>query len=145
VAAMHPAFVGFAEGRGAGTDACLVHDGPAAIAVGLQQPAMVEGGRLARCATVPAKPAAGDEFMDTTLDRETEGRPAPAPLRASWSGPRRALPGLPARRHRDGAIRPTRRRMFVWCAGPGQTPPRRRWTHGVASTRDETEVWRQED
>jgi hypothetical protein len=29
---MHPAFVGLVEGRGAGTDACLVHDGPAAIA-----------------------------------------------------------------------------------------------------------------
>src|ERR1700723_1436635 len=79
-AAMHPALVGLAEGRGAGTDACLVHDGLAAIAVGLQQPAMVEGRRLAGCAAEPAEPAAGHELMDAALDRETEGGPAPADI-----------------------------------------------------------------
>src|ERR1700722_17861899 len=80
VAAMHPGFVYLAEGGGAGTDACLVHDGPAAVVVGLQQPAMVEGRRLARCAAEPAEPTAEHELMDAALDRETEGRPAPADI-----------------------------------------------------------------
>src|ERR1700677_1187087 len=80
VAAMHAALVGLAEGRGAGTEPCLVHDGPAAVVVGLQQPAMVEGRRLARCAAEPAEPAAGHELVNAALDRETEGRPAPADI-----------------------------------------------------------------
>src|SRR3984885_7619476 len=78
---MHATFVALAERSRSRSNASLVHGDATAVALRRQQPAMVEGRRLAGGAAEPAEPPIRHEFLHAALEAETERRPPPAHVR----------------------------------------------------------------